>query len=1114
MSERRPNDQPHRDRIEREFDRNLLVEAGAGSGKTHSLASRMAGGIAAGAYQIEHMAAVTFTRKAAAELRGRFQLALETRLRDLQGNASHPRRPADHESGAAEVDRLASALGNLERFFAGTIHAFCAHLLRERPVESRIAPGFTELDEAEDTRLREEAWRDYISAARGAGKAELLELIDAGVQAKDLDAAFRTVCLYEEVDFPAGDAARPDPRTAWQRAQVFWKALRALLPSPIEDDSKCKVIATAQQFERMCRVIDPSRPDSIVRALEVWQGSSLKVTYKWWDNRAKSERAAALLAAFQEDVVRPFLQAWRQYVYRLSMTVLMDARDHFARERRRHNTLNYADLLQMAARVLRENGEVRRALQWKYRWLFVDEFQDTDPVQAEIIALLAADGGEQRAVDWRQRPLRPGALFVVGDPKQSIYRFRRADIDIYSCVRDLIVRSGGDVVPLTANFRSVGAICRWANDVFEKRFPGSASRHAPAFEPLDAFRTDLDARKHGIRTLTISDKVSEKEVAEAEADAIARYIRSEVDRGRRYGDFLLLTRKKKPLATYARVLEGYRIPVEVSGAGAFGESEEVHSLAVLLRALADPQDSVALVGALRGPFFGISDPELFSYVHAGGRLWLFDGIDADVVSGLDPGIASEPDGQAVSGSGFVRVEPVPAAVPPPRQPGRVSDALTSLRRMFRWTRTLPAAAAVERILDHTGYLALAATTPGGAEAGDLLHAIDRIRQAAEHGGTLLDAVATLEEDEEASSELDSLPLEPGRSDVVRLMNLHKAKGLEADVVFLADPCGGFKSWPDVRIVREGGAAYGYLPIVVKFKKGGVRVLGEPAGWSEHKAAEQQYLDAEIDRLLYVAATRARDMLVVGRWANPRGRSVPAWNAFDPFLRRAEELRVPVRIAAVPDAEIDLSDAALAEYSSWLSESTLGARAPSWSVTSVTAEARHIAKVVRKVDGAPDDATRTLTGDTPAHRADAGMAWGTLIHGLLEHAMRHARATRDDLRRLAMWLTVEEPQLRAVIEEALDTVERATRFAFWAAARRRAHSVETPFTVADSNRLTAGIIDLIFESDDGWQVVDYKTDRSLKEARYTAQLEAYRTALRQVGCAVAGASLVNVRPEQT
>jgi len=141
--------------IREELLTNILVEAGAGSGKTQMLAERMAAGVAAGVYQIEHMAAVTFTRKAASELRGRFHLALEAELAKATDQAARA--------------RIQSALSNLERFFAGTIHAFCARLLRERPVEAGISPGFTELDEVQDLELRRRAWREFTTNARTAG---------------------------------------------------------------------------------------------------------------------------------------------------------------------------------------------------------------------------------------------------------------------------------------------------------------------------------------------------------------------------------------------------------------------------------------------------------------------------------------------------------------------------------------------------------------------------------------------------------------------------------------------------------------------------------------------------------------------------------------------------------------------------------------------------------------------------------------------------------------------------------------------------------------------------------------------------------------------------------
>ena len=271
---------------------------------------------------------------------------------------------------------------------------------------------------------------------------------------------------------------------------------------------------------------------------------------------------------------------------------------------------------------------MRRALQQKFQYLLVDEFQDTDPVQAEILFWLAEDGAassatkKKRAADWRKVPLRPGALFVVGDPKQSIYRFRRADIDIYNIVRQRFSDPAvGRVVPLTLNFRSAPQLCNWANEVFQTRFPAEPTVHAPRFAALDA--SDSNAALGGAFTLT--HNCDREALQEQDAEKIATYIRSEVDAGRRrFRDFLILTRKKRDrIAPYAHALKSLNIPVEVSGAGAFGESPEVEALTVLLRALADPQDALSLIAVLRGPLFGISDPELFAFKQAGGWFSLF-----------------------------------------------------------------------------------------------------------------------------------------------------------------------------------------------------------------------------------------------------------------------------------------------------------------------------------------------------------------------------------------------------------------------------------------------------------------------------------------------------------
>jgi ATP-dependent helicase/nuclease subunit A len=1069
MSDQRPlPDQAARDLIEARTDLNLLVEAGAGSGKTESLARRMAAGIASGAYEIEGMAAVTFTRKAATQLRGRFQLVLEERLRK--------------ETDPAPKARIQAALSRLERLYAGTIHAFCAHLLKERPVEAGIAPGFTELDEDADTEFRRQAWRDYLDRERATGSPVYRELAEAGVLPKDLDSAFASVCKFPEVEFPSGDQPLPEIGPALASLQDFQARLEAFLPQAISDETTCGVQKRMQEFRGRLTVAEPTRPTALAELLTLWE-TMPNIVQKWWHpdtkkKKAISEQVLSLIAGFQAQTVTPYLAAWRQYVYRLAMTLVCGGRDFAARARERAVALNYEDLLQRAARVLRENAEVRAALQRKYRWLFVDEFQDTDTIQAEVILLLAAESNAPG--DWTHVPLRPGALFIVGDPKQSIFRFRRADIDTYNRVRERIEATGGRVVELTASFRHVPSLCAWANTALSVFFPTPATPQQPAFGRLDPVEEKEDPTRSGVRQLPVQ-ATTRIDAATEDAGAIARWIRQAVDaQGYAWGDFLILTRKKalntdqNILPIYAQALEALRIPVEVSGGAAFAVSPSVAALAALLRALSDPSAATALVGVLRGPFFGLSDERLYRHREAGFGFLLTAPISEDAT-------------------------------------GPVVEALRALQGMYRMTRTLPVPAAVERILEETGFLAWAlTTTPGGAEAGNLLHALDRVRQVTEFGGCLADAAQALEEAIE-SPEGESMPLEPGRRDVVRLMNLHKAKGLEAPVVFLADPLGGVAPRADVRILREDGPARGYLRITRRIGEFKRILLAEPIGWAEHEREELAYVEAEERRLLYVAGTRAKHLLVISCAPNAGGRGTPSWAHLDPYLVGAPQLPIPAEVPLPAGPTIQVSPELREAARVGREERQRAARQASWRVAAVTGTAHR--------GGRPDQ--RSEPGRT--REPDTGMAWGHLIHALLEHAIRGHHCDRTHLERHARWLALERTDLHTVIPEALDTVERVMVSDLWRRAMAAEERlVEVPFAVKVPGNggppvILHGVIDLAFRTPDGWELVDYKTDQVDAESLvglYGDQVRQYAKHWAELtGAPVKYAGLYSVREAQ-
>jgi ATP-dependent helicase/nuclease subunit A len=993
--------------IRNELGTNLLVEAGAGSGKTQSLAGRMVEAVASGLCRVDEVAAVTFTKKAAAELRGRFRLELE--------------RQIGLESDASRLERLRRAMIDVERMFAGTIHSFCARLLRERPVEAGLAPGFREVEEAEDGILRRRAWREFIEVALARRSPELAALRETGVKPADLDDAFTIVCEYPDVEFPSGDAQIPDARPGWAALERFWEDLNRLCP-PVDPMSKCKVQAVMPDFGPRYSHSDRRRPSALPRLLATWE--SVDVVQKWWKPQGKE--AKALVERFQETTVRPFLQQWREYVYRVCLTLLAEARVTAANQRRQAALLNFTDLLLFASRLLRENLQVREALQQKYRFLFVDEFQDTDPLQLELLFLLASEPGS--GTDWSKVPLRPGALFLVGDPKQSIFRFRRADIEMYQQARHRIEETGGRVVSLTSCFRSGEGLCEWANNVFSSVFPAVVTAEQPSFE-----RLDVPPEKKGspgeVLRLSHGAEIERDDLETTDAEAIAAVIRAQIDSGKRTtGDFLILTRRKNGrLEPYAAALEDTGVPYEVSGSGGLLESPSVQAMASLLYALTHPDDGVALVGALRGPCFGLSDPDVYAYKKSGGAFNLNVAPNASVN-------------------------------------GPVAAAMEQLREWRQLTRRLPAGAAIELILEGSGLLAAAAaSSAGGGEAGKLVYAQDRIRAACETGMTLGDAVEALEQ-LEADDEADAPVLEPGRQDVVRLMNLHKAKGLEGKVVFLADPMAGVTARADIGIVREGAGARGYFAITKPKGEHGQETLAQPAGWASFEQEELRFVAAEESRLLYVAATRARELLVVSEWLGAvKGRVTKPWAALQPFLAARPAIEVPPwpveRFLGQPDLSPAARDAAAEERRAKFAHIA----PPDFQTIAISSMAEH----------SVDHADLEVEGPT-------GRDWGSLLHSLLEYAAMNTECSMQELEAIARWHCAGQPVAQS-IGEALDAVARVRASAFWDRVRQAEERlVEVPLAALQDEGaavpiIARGVIDLALKCSDGWHIIDYKID---------------------------------------
>ncbi len=1047
-----PPDQAARNRIRTALDANILVEAGAGSGKTTSLVDRLMAYVERGD-PAETLAAVTFTRKAAAELRERFQVALEARARAARALAG-----AGDAGAIAATERCERALAALDGAFLGTIHSFCARLLRERPIAAGLDPSFEEVTDAAWEQLRADFWRRFVEEQLIANDPMIAELRALGVLPTALREGFTARIKYPEVDFAAKQTPKPNVsavRAALER--LLGRAL-ALLPASEPPggwdglQSKCRRL----RFQRSLATW--SEDLGFLGALAQLCGSDIKVTQKDWSDDAKTKKAVKQLGEdFQAFVDGPggsLLVAWREYRYPAVMRFLDAAQEAFEQERLVTGQLGFEDLLLRARDLLRGDPEARRDLGRRYAHVLVDEFQDTDPIQAEVCFLLASD--PESGNDWRTVRLRDGALFVVGDPKQSIYRFRRASFDTYKLVKERF-RECGEVLQLTACFRCAPQIARFVEAHFRTTLPAQDSDEQAAFAPMQPWGPAADAKGSVLHyTVGAEAKASGRDrVLAADAGQLASWIARRVRAGEAPESFLILTYRRADTTEVARELGERNVPVSLSG-GRFEERDELAELLVILRSLADPDNAVLVTAALEGWCFGLSPLDLLAARDAGLRFTL-----------------SQPPATADSAAG------------------------RALARMHGWwlrSQAWPLEEAVERLLDETGLLAHAAASElGEARAGALMRLVAALREMAGSASGLAGLVEAVEESLAVSE--GGAQLRPERRDAVRVMNLHKAKGLEADIVVLAAPTEDKEHQLNEHVARSGaeGTRSG-LRIL-----DGKEVIAQPAGWDEMEATEARFRAAEEERLRYVAATRARRELIVARlektYASGEVRVGGGyWAPFEASLQE-KGAAFALRVDAPPGRrQLARSAEELLGRTEQVAAACALAGRKTMTSTSVTRSAK--AELAER---------RAEDGDWAMIRPESqvsgrGLRWGSAVHRAIEGVERGR--TGENLRVFAVAVAVSEG-LAATPAEAGPVADELVAVAqrVWAsspgglpgsAARRRFEwTVAVSERDADGvERLTEGVIDAAVFDGAAWHVLDWKSDE-VDEATWVSRAVAYQ-----------------------
>ncbi|RWG87090.1 MAG: ATP-dependent endonuclease [Mesorhizobium sp.] len=849
------DDGARRDAI-RLHDRSILVEAGAGSGKTAVMAGRIAVMLAEGVPP-RSIAAVTFTELAASELLSRvreFVAELST------GKITAELRVALPDGlSQTQRDNLAAASAAIGEITCSTIHGFCQRLIKPYPAEADIDPGAGVMDRNQaDLAFLEivDGWlRERLAGDQGGILAEmvlhspgetvaLVHKIAEHLRRRRTLAAPPTSPLdghltafrQATADFAAfmrGTAATEPETVAIVERLVEMAAALAAGPDPTTPSGLVGLL-TSRPHPNLCT---KAGAFASYRKKGKWAAAAKQAGLSKADGDQLNHAAEGHYTACCEDWVSLLQAAASQVLAALieeARPILQRYRDH----KRASAQLDFDDLIFAARDLLRDHDDVRRALGQRFAHVLVDEFQDTDPLQTEILWRLCGDPVDSDD-DWTGFRIRPGALFLVGDPKQAIYQFRGADVGAYVQGRDAFRAQDPDsLLSISTNFRSCASILAFVNERFEALLSADGQ---PGFTALDPFHDDpgdgLCVAALDIAVADETGKATAEQQRDAEADAVAELCarligsqpiidrRSGTQRLCQPGDIALLAPTGAELWRYEEALERRGIPVATQAGKGLFRRQEVQDLIALTRVLADRRDTLALGALLRGPLVGLTEEELLDIV------WTLPRSEEqpDRIPRLDLGVDAATIDYPLAREIIEKLQALYRRSNSTTPHELLSQAVDVMRvRPLLLERHRGQA---ERALANVDlYLSLSTG-----------YAVRGLRAFAE-------AMTAAWSDEARAVE--------GRPDAqeeaVALFTMHAAKGLEWPIVIPVNTMTGVMS-PDSAVIDRQTDTF-YCP-----------VLGiAPDGYEAARKTEKDELDRERIRLWYVAATRARELLVLPR----------------------------------------------------------------------------------------------------------------------------------------------------------------------------------------------------------------------------------------------------------
>jgi ATP-dependent helicase/nuclease subunit A len=1044
--------------------RDVVVTAGAGTGKTFTLVARYLSLLADG-HSPRQLLAITFTEKAGREMRNRVRAAAQARAREA--------RDREERRFWAEIE------AGMDAARISTIHAFCAELLRAHPAQAGVDPEFQVAEEGLAALLKREAvgralaWaveQPQLAPLFRSFSAPELERLLASLLERRLDAA--------EI------LAQKDAPVRWRKA--LRRVLQDFSSSP-QVSGPLMIIQLLADQGRLVEDAGEKLAGQLAGLLDCWQAfrsalargalfqalahlHAMRRQYMGLRAGKRTSRAKDMLRdlrqAYQE-WVEPWLggakasdtppdppaeERYAQDLERLAQ-LFGAAQQAYLQALRERQALDFDDLEAGALRLLGDPA-IRRKWQAELRAILVDEFQDTNARQRDIV--------------WALSGQEAGRLFIVGDARQSIYRFRGADVTVFRQMGREIKGRGGLALELELTYRSHPELLRILDALLPPVMGGQEAPDRPYHVPYTAMKADRAGPRANVRPpymeLLLGSGEGAEDGREQAARALAQRLLKLRDEGQiqRWDEVALLFRASTGFAPYEDALEAAGVPfVTVAGRG-FYDRPEIRDLLNILQALADPYDDLALAGLLRSPAFALTDAALYQL------RW--------------QGQAKQPLHAALDGD-LAHLEAADRE--------RALRARAFLAQMRPLVGRLAVAELLKRAMDATNYrAALASAHRRYWQNVDKLLADAHTSQLV-GVRAFLEYIRTLRD---VGAREGEAPVEA--QGAVQLMTVHKAKGLEFPFVIIADA---------FRQVGAGGERFYLLPETgLAFKPD--RLQAAPLAYRLAKWLDGQRAQAEENRLLYVAATRAREKLMVSGHCSLASQAPRTGGWMQALLEAAG---IDVRDLLEERGRwrrVELENGAVVGACLWDERVQASPRRPSVEQTKWPhSQARPlfkplVLKPAERLDAGLDEEPRRDWRATGARLHPPAAVVGLMVHKALER-----------------WLFPGDEGCQALLESValaeglVDPAQRrrAVRGAEKLLGRFAAHPLrqeieqaperhhELPYTYSTPSGLAdSGVIDLLYRLEGGWKLVDFKADELRDEAGLGAAVDEYGPQMRR------------------